>query len=191
MKDFVTDAYLLSMQISGAAEGFPAAFRFLWVPLLAAVVSGLTAFWVSNRTIRANQDIARKRATLDLIERSESTEFYLSIYAAFREVLATGAGFDEIKNPEMPAMKEQRRKVIAFLNHYELVAIGIEQGILDEDLYRDFMRGTVVRHWLRAQGFVQHLRADTPDSRAPKAFEKFENLALKWETSAEAKRRTG
>lgn len=185
----MTDAYLMAMQISGAAEGIPAAFRFLWVPLLAAIVSGITAFWVSNRTIRANQGIARKRATLDLIERSESTEFYLSVYAAFREVLVSDAGFEQIKNPTMPAMMEQRRKVIAFLNHYELVAIGKEQGILDEDPYRDFMRGTVVRHWLRAEAFVGHLRADTPDSRAPRAFEKFEALALKWESPQERQRR--
>ncbi|WP_461429252.1 DUF4760 domain-containing protein [Gymnodinialimonas sp.] len=156
---------------------------------MAAVVSGITAFWVSNRTIRANQDIARKRATLDLIERSESTDFYLSVYAAFKEVLASNAGFEQIKDPTMPAVMEQRRKVIAFLNHYELVAIGIEQGILDESLYRDFMRGTVVRHWARAEEFVTHLRSDTPDSRAPKAFEKFEALALKWETPEERKRR--
>lgn len=187
----MTDAYLLAMQLYGAAEGIPAAFRFLWVPLLAAIVSGITAFLVSNRTIRANQDIARKRATLDLIERSESTEFYLSVYAAFREVLASDAGFEQIKDPTMPAIMEQRRKVIAFLNHYELIAIGIEQGILDEELYRDFLRGTVVRHWLRAETFVAHLRADTPDSRAPKAFEKFEALAHKWETPEERIRRIG
>ena len=190
MKDILTDYILLPLQVSGAAEGFPAAFRFLWIPLLAALVSALTAFFVSSRTIRANHTIARKRATLDLIERSVSTEHYLDIHATFREVLDSKSGFEQIADPQMPAMLEQRRKVIAFLNHYELIAIGIDQGILDEELYRDYMRGTVVRHWLRAEGFVLHLRADTPDSRAPKAFEKFENLALKWETPDEAKRRT-
>ncbi|ABD53531.1 hypothetical protein Jann_0614 [Jannaschia sp. CCS1] len=187
----MTNTILLPLQVSSAAEGFPAAFRFLWIPLMAALVSALTAFWVSSRTIRANQDIARKRATLDLIERSVSTEYYLLIYSTFREVLDSPSGFEQITDPQMPALVEQRRKVIAFLNQYELIAIGIEQGILDEELYRDYMRGTVVRHWARAEGLVNHLRADTPDSRAPKAFEKFEALALKWETAKEAERRTG
>ena len=122
-----------------------------------------------------------------MIERSESNSFYLDIYAAFRDVMTGEAGFEEISTSKLPAMAEQRRKVIAFLNHYELVAIGIDQGILDEELYRDYLRGTVVRHWFAARAFVLHLRADTPDSNAPQAFEKFEALALKWATNAEVR----
>lgn len=173
------------MQVTSAAELSPAALRFLVVPLIAVVVSAITAFLVARLTIRANQDIARKRATLDLIERSMSTEHYLAIHAAFRESLGRKAGLEEIIAPSLPAMSDQRRKVIAFLNHYELIAIGIGQGVLDEDLYRTYMRSTVVRHWYNARPFVRHLRRDTPDSNAPQAFEQFEALALKWQTPQE------
>lgn len=179
----------MTLQTIGAADTGFAALRFLWVPILAALVSAVTAFLVSSRTIRANRDMARKRATLDMIERSESNAFYLSIYAAFRDVITSADGFAEITTSQLPAIMEQRRKVIAFLNHYELVAIGIEQGILDEELYRMFLRGTLVRHWDSAEAFVNHLRADTPDSNAPVAFEKFEALARSWETGVERKKR--
>ena len=178
----------LLLQVVSAAESPPAALRFLWIPVVSIVVSAITAFLVSNRTIRANQDIARKRATLDLIERSVSTDHYLTIYSAFRESLTNAAGFEQIIDPKLPAMAEHRRKVIAFLNHYELIAIGIEQGILDEELYRLYMRSTVVRHWYGAKPFVAHLRSDTPDSNAPQAFKKFEALAIRWETPEEAAR---
>ncbi|MEO1641561.1 MAG: DUF4760 domain-containing protein [Pseudomonadota bacterium] len=181
----MTEAVPLTSETFGAAGQTPAALRFLVVPLVASVVSAVTAWLVSRRVIRANQAIARKRATLDLIERSESTDFYLSVYSTFREVLTSEGGFDAITDPKVPILQEQRRKVIAFLNTYELIAIGIEDGILDEELYKKYMRGTVVRHWYGAKPFVEHLRRSTNDSKAPKAFVEFEGLATKWETAAE------
>ena len=128
--------------------------------------------------------MAKKRATLDFIERSESTEYYQSLYMAFTEVRKDDGGLVQLRSPTNPELKRQRKKIIDYLNHYEMMALGIEQGMLDESVYKAFMRSTVVRDWFAAKQFVEHLRTPSLDSGSDvssgKAFVCFERLALKW-----------
>jgi len=128
--------------------------------------------------------MARKRATIDFVERSESNEYYQSLYSAFTEVRKDDAGFEQLIDVTNPQVLEQRQKVINYLNHYELMALGIARGMFDEDVYKDFMRSTLVRDWFSVKGFVSHLRTPTSDSgsevTAKKAFCCFEELAEKW-----------
>ncbi len=157
---------------------------FWWVAPLILGLSALTAAVISIVSIKANKKIARQRATLDLIERSESTEYYQATYQAFTQVRKDAAGFDQLINATNPQVTEQRQKVISYLNHYELLAIGIYQGVLDKGLYKRFMRSTVVRDWHEAEPFINHLRRPTPDSgsevSASKAYSNFERLAKEW-----------
>ncbi len=48
----------------------------------------------------------------------------------------------------------------AMLNQYELIAIGIAGGILDEEMYRRYHRGTFVKDWLAAISFVNDERQE-------------------------------
>lgn len=157
---------------------------FWWVSPLVIAVSAVVAAFISVSSIRANKEIARKRATLDLIERSESTEYYQDLYRSFTEVRKDPRGLEQLVDVTNPEMVRQRQKVINYFNHYELMAIGIEQGVLDEGVYKSFMRSTLVRDWFEASAFIAHLRTPTPDSgaevSAARAFSKFEALAVKW-----------
>jgi hypothetical protein len=161
-----------------------ASSRFWWVaPAVVAFFASVAAA-ISVVSIRSNAAIARKRATLDLIERSESTEYYQRSYAAFTEVRKDPSGLMQLAEISNPHLLEQRQRVLNFLNHYELIAIGIKKGILDEDVYETFMRSTVVRDWEEAREFVNHIRRPTPDSGATisagGAFCEFQALAEKW-----------
>lgn len=144
----------------------------------------MAAAIISIRSISANKDIARKRATLDIIERRQSTEFYQDLYLAFKQVRQDPTGFEQIKDPSSPVLQEQRRKVLEYLNHYELIAIGIRRGILDKDVYAAFMRTQFVRDWLDAKPFIDHIRKPTPDSGSTvssgAAFEEYGKLADRW-----------
>jgi Domain of unknown function (DUF4760) len=42
-----------------------------------------------------------------------------------------------------------------YINHYELVAIGIRSNILDERMYRTWMEGPFVRDFNSAADFIQ------------------------------------
>ena len=157
---------------------------FWWVGPLVIGCAATIAAIISVKSIQANKEVARKRATLDLIERSESTEHYQSLYAAFSQVRKDPAGLMQLADITNPNLLEQRQKVLNYLNHYELIAIGIKMGILDETVYKAFMRSTVVRDWEAAREFVTHIRTPSEDSgsevSANAAFSAFEALAQKW-----------
>ncbi|MEO4043658.1 DUF4760 domain-containing protein [Hoeflea sp. CAU 1731] len=168
-----------------------AASSFWWVAPSILAISALSAGVLSWISINTNREIARKRATLDLIERSESTEYYQELYRAFTDIRKDNGGFEQIIYPTNPEVIKQRQMVINYLNHYEIIALGIFEGILDEKVYKSYMRSTVVRDWLAAEPFIQHIRTPTPDSgsevSALKAFSNFETLALKWSPEVQMK----
>jgi hypothetical protein len=101
--------------------------------------------------------IARRKATLDLIEKVESTEHYRSLNATFSR-LRRGRGFAHLADPLTPQDEADRARVNDYLNHYELVSVGIFQRILDEAFYRTWMRAPFVRDWNAAVDFVQRER---------------------------------
>jgi hypothetical protein len=158
--------------------------NFWWVTPLIVFLSALSAGVISITSILSSKSVAKKRATLDMIERSESTEYYQSLYVAFSQVRKDPAGLMQLVDITNPHLLEQRQKILNFLNHYELIAIGIKMDILDESVYETFMRSTVVRDWDVAADFIAHIRNPSPDSgsevSASLAFSEFEALARKW-----------
>ena len=154
------------------------------VGFLGVCVAATGAF-IAWRALLANREMARKRATLDYIERSESTEYYQKRYSAFRDARNASSDLSDLFDPKNDALKTQRRLVLDFFNHYELIASGIKFGILDEKIYKSYMRSTVVRDWRAGQPLVEHIRTPTPDSGqdvpADLAFSEFQALAEKWE----------
>lgn len=160
-----------------------------WVAPLVIGVSGLAAACISVIAIKSNREIARKRATLDFIERSESTDYYQAAHKAFTEIRTDSTGdsdgFQQIKSPTNPTLMSQRKQVLNYLNHYEMMAIGIKKEILEEDVYKKFMRGPLLRDWLAAKDFIEHLRRPTEDSgnfvSTSSAYCEFEWLADRWQ----------
>lgn len=138
-------------------------------------------------SVRAQRAIARQRATLDLIEKVESGEHYREIVNTFSE-LRRGPGFGQIMNPQTKEAKELRRAVNDYLNHYELVAIGIRKGILDEKFYKDWMRGPFVRDWNAAAEWVQRERWKLQDDGSweyyDQVFLNYEFMAARWSSEA-------
>ena len=63
------------------------------------------------------------------------------------------------------------------LNDYELVALGIREGILDEELFRRWFQTPLINDWKCIKGFIMAIR---DSENAPKVFHEFEWLAKKW-----------
>jgi Domain of unknown function (DUF4760) len=118
-------------------------------PLLILISVGVAIWGVRNA-----REIARQKATLDLIEKRESTEHYKTLLKTFREI-RLGQGFGELANPLTDNAREARSSILDYINHYELVAIGIRRNILDELTYRDWMEGAFVRDFNAAADFIQ------------------------------------
>jgi hypothetical protein len=121
-------------------------------PILVLISVGVAIWGVVNA-----RAIARKKATLDLIEKRESTEHYRKLLKAFRKTRLE-TGFDGLANPLTDEAREARSAILDYINHYELVAIGIRRNILDEPMYRDWMEGAFVRDYNAAADFIQRER---------------------------------
>jgi len=148
-------------------------------PAFATIIAGSIGGWIALQAIKTNRQIARLRATLDLIERTESEPFYLDLAVSFKA--ARLRGFDYILDPQTDENWQERKKVFLFLNHYEMTAIGIKNGVLDETFYAQFRRGIVVRDWRYAREFIGALRSKIENPTPSKVFEHFSALAQNWD----------
>lgn len=128
-----------------------------YLPAFVTPVLGLVALYFAWQNILNARDLARNKATLDLIEKRESTEHYRTINAVFSHLRKT-RGFTHLNDPASEDDVADRQAVIDYLNHYEMVAIGIERKLLDATLYRRWMEGAYVRDWNAATDWVQRER---------------------------------
>lgn len=172
--------------VSGAAPT-------LWsaaLPILGTVFTGITAATIGGaialRAIWTNRAIARLRATLDTIERTESQEHYkhlTNVFKQFRQSTSVDDAIEEILQPRVETQRKKRTEILEFLNHYELIAVGFQTGVLDKGFYAEFMRGAVVRDWRSAKSLIQKLRIDNEaNNPVPRQiYEHFEQLAEEWE----------
>ena len=128
--------------------------------------------------------IARKKATLDLIETSEYTSHYQEMRATFSYYRRRKGGFAPIRDPGSEArLKKDRNEILSYLNYYEMVSIGIDRGVFDKDIYKAWMAGPFVRDWNAAREFIQGERwkwndCDEKWEYYERTFENFQKVAL-------------
>src|SRR3954468_2341142 len=158
----------------------------LWASLIApsaTLLAGAVAATFAAISIRTTREIARHRATLDYIESYESTDFYQKIRQTYISLRASPAGFESIYNPQAEEDKSNRQHVISFLNHYEMLSLGIQYGTISEEIYYRHFRAAVVSDWAALEPFIKHRRTVAVPGRqpSPRAFIEFEWLARRWE----------
>lgn len=143
---------------------------------LAVLLSATIGACIAWRSITTNRDIARKRATLDVILKSESDYYFERIYSVFASEKKRKSGLEALLNADTDSERKAKLEVDNFLNHYELIAISISQNILDEEFYKDWMRSTYIKHYKESEAYIEGIRKDNP-----KAYICFEGLAKKWQ----------
>jgi hypothetical protein len=128
------------------------------------------------------------RATLDLIERTESQSYYQNLWKGFKAAREAPGGLSALLNPATERPESLRSDVLDFLNHYELIAVGCKQGVLDEEFYKQFMRSAFLRDWAASRDLIRGLREPpAPAPKRPTLFEHFEALAMKWQAELDRK----
>ncbi|MHC8508784.1 MAG: DUF4760 domain-containing protein, partial [Rhodospirillales bacterium] len=178
-----------AVQTIGAAQEtiICAASSFSWASFLTPAVIVLSVIVAAFGVLSARKS-ARQRATLDMIEKVESTEYYRSLHKVFlsRRISKSLAGLSVPKNDQD---KKERLRVVDYLNHYELVSIGMLAKILDRDIYRKWMLGPFIRDWNAVAEFVQRERWKW-DSKKNKwiyydeIFANYQKVALMWNADA-------
>ncbi len=148
----------------------------LWIQTGAIVVSAvgviLTLVWTKN--------IACRRATLDIVLNEETDPRHIEKRTDFVKLRDVGnlAKWAEPAN----TTTDNSALIRAILNRYELVAIGIRQGTMDEKSYHRWCRTTLVKDWTSCKPFVMQLRHN---AHTPTYYCELEALAKRWATKAE------
>lgn len=139
--------------------------------LFASLAAALIAAW----GVVTQRAIARRRATLDYIAKTESDAAIISARKKFIELAKDPGGLA----PWAEAAKESTdevQKIRTVLNDFELISIGIQRGIIDYELYRRWLRSGTLRYWNHAAPFVLHLRGRLEDEMI---YHEFEEL-VRW-----------
>lgn len=143
---------------------------------LAVLLSAVIGAAVALHSIKHQREIARKRATLDLISQREWEPEAIKIRDEFVKIRDTAGGLQPWA--EKPFRDTpQLATIVAVLNEYELIAVGIREGILDEELYNRWYKSSYLSHWESLRGFIHRIR-ETEERY--KLFIEFENLAYHW-----------
>jgi hypothetical protein len=87
--------------------------------------------------------------------------------------------------PRTDEDRTARLRCFDFLNHYELVAIGFREGILDEQFYQRWMGYAVLRDYREGRELILAARAplhpsDPGDPGDREAYCFLEQLCIKW-----------
>ncbi len=134
--------------------------------LIVGFVAALIAIW----GVWTQRAIARRRATFDHISRTEADADFIAARRKFVELARSGEGLVKWADKDKEKT-EEAQSIKLVLNDFELVAIGIQRGIIDEEFYKRWFKSSVVQYWGHAQPFVAELRRRTSNGMLYYEFE--------------------
>lgn len=139
---------------------------------VAILVSGFLA-WLYHRKISA------LRATLDFVSRTEvGNPGWRETRSLFIRLASDdGQGLLDLVSPKGPSQIDEAVKVALYLSHCEFVAVAIQEGAMDEKMYKKWQRTNYVTTWRDAEAYITARRKNKSH---PSMYENFEALAKKW-----------
>jgi len=156
---------------------------------VAVTLSALTGFLIWAATRHA----ASKRAALDIIKDHlgdkdwiDADENYRNMHKdadkAARERNEDFSIETYLKQFALPAERfsEERSKILKILNRYEMIAVGIRQGSIDEKIYKLWYRSSVLRIFSETILYIKERQQDNPQ-----AYRQFHWLAYRWANASE------
>ena len=143
--------------------------------LLSAIIGALVAVF----TVRHQWRIASLRSTLQFaVEREVHDEYWTRTRQQAEAVLADPSHDQHYWENQLRTGGADIPTIRAFLNHYELVANGIQHNIINGPFYAEWARTVLIHNWTISKVFVAAVRKVTGRERA---LREFQNLAEKWE----------
>lgn len=128
-------------------------------------------------TLFHNNNIARKRATIDLVLHQRADEELSSSKKSLHKLheqdngLGQWAARGKEETPEHIA-------IMRVLNNYEFIATGIKEGAFDKKIYQRMQHSMTVRDYCALKGFISDIRQRHNND---KIFQEFEWLAKEFD----------
>ena len=152
---------------------------YCWLTLLGPAAIVFAAVFAK----RYHASISAKRATVDFMVAEEANLPLATARKVFAQSGSKGpkhltALLNAISSDN--AADEQWREygeITMYLNHCELVAVAINSGALDEEMYMKCYRSSYVQAWDRSKELVNKARTSKSQTTM---YEHFEEQAKKW-----------
>ncbi|MBF8802197.1 DUF4760 domain-containing protein [Pseudomonas asiatica] len=132
---------------------------------------------LSRAAIDHNEKLSRQRATIDLLLTQKSDASLIESKKAVSVIHSNGGDFTSLASRDK-AKDGSRAHILAILNNYEFIALGIREGALDESIYKRAVYSQAVRDWGAMRAFIIELRRQ---NSIDTLFQEFELLARRWE----------
>ena len=142
----------------------------------AILISALGAWIFAWLAIDTNRKVNRRKAALDYFNRAIWDKDFIDARKMFLAEIKKDGGLlnwadvRHISSPQLTAIDN-------IFQHYELIAIGIKNDTLDEQVCKQWCRGSLIRDWKNSESCVKKIREISGN---PKIYLEFEMLALRW-----------
>lgn len=123
-----------------------------------------------------NAQIARRRATVDLIMNSRQNESFSKARKVVLNFQEDGTQFSKFALAEN-AQTDENQCVLVVLNFNEFVAVGIRENAFDEKTYKRLRKTRYIRDWETLETYVAEFRKSRKSNTL---FSEFEWLAKRW-----------
>lgn len=131
---------------------------------------------VGLAVLLTNRRIARRRATLDLILHIESDGDLITSRNAFTDIKKSNVRSSTYGKEDQRASDEAGH-IRTILNINELVAVSIQEGVIDESVFRRWFNSAFIDDYKSMTGYIE----ETRKWRNPHVFKELEALAKRWE----------
>ena len=151
------------------------AFWQAYGPVLTGGAVIVSAF-IGIAVLITNRGIARRRATLDLILHIESDGDLIKSRNAFTDIKRSDVRSTAYGHQDQRA-SEEAGHIRTVLNINELVAVSIQEGVIDETVFRRWFNSAFIDDYKSMTGYIE----ETRKWRNPHVFKELEALAKHWE----------
>lgn len=132
---------------------------------------------LNRQSIEHNEKIARQRATIDLLMSQRADTSLSEAKKAVGAIHKNGGDFTSLAATNK-SQDPDRGHILAIINNYEFIALGIREGALDESIYKRAVYSQVLRDWRAMKAFIMELRRQ---NKIETLFQEFDMLAKRWE----------
>jgi hypothetical protein len=122
------------------------------------LVFGFLAILVAIWGVITQRVVARRHTTIDFIHKQQTDKDVIDARKIFIEQARAPGGLAKWADKSEEG-KPESQAIQTVLNHYELIAIGIELGILDFEIYKRYNKTNTITFWHHGAPFIHAIRS--------------------------------
>jgi Domain of unknown function (DUF4760) len=142
-------------------------------PIGTALIA-LTAALIAWSAIRAQRDIARRRAAVDFFLKTEMDKTVIELYNKFRKNISSMTS-----KPTTPLGHAEYEDIRAFLNICELIAVGVNERAFSDRVSWAYWGLVLPQSYADAEPLIEWIRA-TPGEGSKETYCELQKLCEGW-----------